>query len=217
MRQYGLEGMLAAQSESKLQVIVQVPMVLPLLSLVVQNWPVGQWLRPGAGEQPSWHLWVEPSHTRPESTAPQSASVVQPQKLPLVPVSHAWPSELVLQAPALPPEPVVQTTHLLVLVSHVGVEPLHWESMTHWTHRPLVVLHCGVDGVPAQSVLLVQPPHVFVDGLHTGVVDGQSPPLRHWTHVLVAVLQTGVEPPQPVLAVHWTHAPVVVLHTGVPV
>jgi hypothetical protein len=68
-----------AQSESKLHVTVQTPTVAPLASSLVQKSPAAQWLRPGAGEQPSTHLWLTASQTRAESGAPQSASALQPQ------------------------------------------------------------------------------------------------------------------------------------------
>jgi hypothetical protein len=67
----------------------------------------------------------------------------------------------------------------------------------------------------AQSALVVQPPQVFVDGLHTGIVDVQLALLPHCTQVLVVVLQTGVVPEQSPLPAQRTHAPVAALQAGV--
>src|SRR5207248_10590226 len=112
------------------------------------------------------HLWVWPLQTRPESEAPQSASVVQPQKTPPEPsLWQAWPSGFEGQLPGfapMSPDARAQGAQVSLPVLQTGVAPAHWVwfAPVHWTQAPRVASQAGVAGVPAQSASTVHGPQV---------------------------------------------------------
>ena len=72
-------------------------------------------------------------------------------------------------SPALPS--VVHGTHVLLEVEHSGAPALvHWLLDVHATHTPMLILQCGVPGLPVHCVSELHPAsHRFVTVLHTGV------------------------------------------------
>jgi hypothetical protein len=133
---------------------------------------------------------------------------------------------------------VVHATHVALVASQAGTEPVHSDLFVaeHAPHDPLA-WHAGSE--PLQSPSEAQARHVCVPGSHAGLAPEQSALMTHATHVALVGLQTGVAAPQRVVfagehtphapevsqagvppphspsPVHARHVCVVVLHTGV--
>ena len=108
---------------------------------------------------------------------------------------------------------VRHATHRLETVSHWGVVAAVQSLFTRQpTHEPAFmpdVAHAGPPGLPVQSALVAQAPHVCVAVLHTGVLPLQSVLNSQWTHVPVGKSQTFAPPVHcdAFVEVHWPQAP----------
>jgi hypothetical protein len=106
---------------------------------------------PPVPRQPTVHLLTAASHTRPESTAPQSVSVAQPQ---VISARQAAPLPVARQLPVLA---AVHSTHSLLPVS------LHTDGLVQSASTKHCTQTCGVgvvshltSGAEVQSVSVVQ-------------------------------------------------------------
>lgn len=144
---------------------------------------------------------------RPESTAPQSPSLAQPQRsAPEGSRTQAVPSRLMAQAADA--EPGAQATQRLLSASHAGVVPMHAAVLAavHCTQRPVsrpAVAHAGVGAW--QSIAVAQGRQVRVVVSHTGAAPEQSASLAQPTQRLVPPSQTPVR--QSALTTHCTQRP----------
>ncbi len=135
--QRGSIGVLAMQSLSVLQLVVQLPIISALVD--VQNCPLGQVLPVVPPRHPGRHRCAAESHTRPDIRAPQSASVTQPQtggSIMVAPGRHAAPVIVMSHDVRPPVAPGTQGTHRRVAGLHAGVAPTQAARLAgvHTTH-----------------------------------------------------------------------------------
>jgi hypothetical protein len=131
----------------------------------------------------------------PDAFPAQLASLPQPTHL-----SPAPHTGVVLEATHASGFAAVHCTHVAVVLSQTGVDPVHAvPSVAEQTPHAPEGWHAPPEAFPVQSESLAQPTHVS-PAPHTGVVleatHAASLEAVHWTQVPVAVSQTGVDPEQ---------------------
>ena len=110
------------------------------------------------------------------------------------------------------PALVKHWTHLLVVVSQMGVAPRQLVLSVHCTQVPLLAQEGVALFLAAHWMAVVHAVQTFAAQM--GVAAGQVALETHWTHLLILVSHTGVAPEQVVLSVHCTQVPLAE-HAGV--
>jgi hypothetical protein len=181
----------------------------------------------GAVEQPDAGAGVSNELLAPASAAPVPPPVPVPLPLPPVPVPVPppvpvpvppvpvpVPPPVPVPVPPVPDPPVLPATHVRVPVSQTGAPALLQSAfVSQPTHAP--VPGSQTWGA-AQSLLALQPLHVLVAVLHTGLVPLQSALARQATHVVVETSHFGVAPEHSASFAQPRHEPVVVSQTFFP-
>ena len=197
--------------------------------------PEGQPLRPVP--QPGSQKPFGPLQMRPESAAPQAASVAHPQRPVAVrqmgsapPHDVAFVAEHSVHAPASGPvdwqagragsgqlgaPSAVQATHVCVVTEHTGVVPPQSSlprHATHWPPPPAVSQNGAF--APHRLVSVAEQTAQAPVFKQTGNLGSQSALERHARQACVVASQTGVVPEQSEKPTHETQLWVATSHTS---